>query len=132
MSIPYAKTHEFESDTQPILAKVDITAPDRFSSYTSSDDSVIKPSSLIIVPDRRRSVGLKIILPAAIAFSSTAGMATFFLAWLCSHNTQNIHEIWRDRAFLLNEGTKLEGEAEAARLFGLTISTAAVRNSSLL
>lgn len=129
MTIPHAKTYEFDSDTQPILAKIDVKAPDHFSSYTLSDDFVTKPS-LMIVPDKRRGIGLKIIIPAAIAFISTAGMATFFLAWLYSHKTQTNHEIWRDRAFLLNEGTKLEGEHEAARLFGLTISTAAVGSSS--
>ena len=35
-------------------------------------------------------------------------------------------EIWKEGTFLLDEGTQLEGDLDAARLTGLTIASAAV------
>lgn len=59
----------------------------------------------------------------------SAGMATFFILWLVFHKIQSSEDVWRERAFIVNEGTRLEGEHEAARFVALTIASAAVCTS---
>ena len=75
---------------------------------------------------RRLNLSLKFLVPTIIVFVGSAGMATLLLVWLLIHNTAK-GRIWKEKAFFLDEGTKLEGDQEAARLLGLTITSAAVR-----
>lgn len=65
------------------------------------------------------------MLPTALVIIGSAGAATVFLHWMLFHQMPG-QRVWQDKAFHLDEGTKLHGENEAARLFGLTISSAAV------
>ena len=61
----------------------------------------------------------------------TTGLGAAMIYWFVIHTHQGgLMEVWREGAFLLDEGTRLEGDLEAARLTGLTIASAAV--SSLL
>ena len=61
----------------------------------------------------------------------TAGLGVTMICWFVIHTRQGgFMDIWTEGAFLLDEGTQLEGNFEAARLAGLTIASAAV--SSLL
>ena len=61
----------------------------------------------------------------------TAGLGVTMIYWFVAHTHQGgLMDIWTEGAFLLDEGTQLEGDLEAARLAGLTIASAAV--SSLL
>ena len=61
----------------------------------------------------------------------TAGLGVTMICWFVIHTRQGgFMDIWTEGAFLLDEGTQLEGNLEAARLAGLTIASAAV--SSLL
>ena len=75
---------------------------------------------------RRLNLSLKFLVPTIIVVVGSAGMATLLLVWLLIHNTAK-GRIWKEKAFFLDEGTKLEGDQEAARLLGLTITSAAVR-----
>ena len=60
-----------------------------------------------------------------------AGLGVTMICWFVTHTLQGgLMDIWREGAFLLDEGTQPEGDLEAARLAGLTIASAAV--SSLL
>ena len=61
----------------------------------------------------------------------TAGLGVTMIYWFVIHALQGgFMDIWKEGAFLLDEGTQLKGDLEAARLSGLTIASAAV--SSLL
>lgn len=74
---------------------------------------------------RLEMLSLKLVIPTALVIIGSAGAATLFLHWLLLHQVRG-RNVWQDHAFHLDEGTKLHGENEAARLFGLTISSAAV------
>ena len=66
-----------------------------------------------------------------LAVLVTAGLGVTMICWFVIHTLQGgLMDIWREGAFLLDEGTQPEGDLEAARLAGLTIASAAV--SSLL
>ena len=57
----------------------------------------------------------------------TTGLGAAMIYWFVIHTHQGgLMEVWREGAFLLDEGTRLEGDLEAARLTGLTIASAAV------
>ena len=57
----------------------------------------------------------------------TTGIGATMIFWFVTHTRQGgLLEIWREGAFLLDEGTQSEGDFEAARLAGLTIASAAV------
>ena len=61
----------------------------------------------------------------------TAGLGVTMIYWFVAHTRQGgFMEIWKEGTFLLDEGTQLEGNLEAARLAGLTIASTAV--SSLM
>ena len=98
----------------------------RFSGYSGT-----RPRILKVVSDKKRRLSFKIILPTFIVVIGAAGMATFFFLWLHLHKIQDYSAIWREGAFELDEGTRHEGEREAARLVGLTIASAAVRTSKV-
>ena len=60
-----------------------------------------------------------------------AGLSVVLLFWFAKHTIQSDHaDVWREGAFLLDEGTRLEGGLEAAKLSGLTIASAVVCASS--
>lgn len=87
-------------------------------------------ASLSVVPGRRFKLGLKLFALTILVIIGSAGMATFFLLWQLLHQTDG-RNAWKDKAFFLDEGTKMEGDQEAARLLGLTISSAAVRSPTM-
>ncbi|KAK7689500.1 hypothetical protein QCA50_007292 [Cerrena zonata] len=112
-------------DSQPMLPRIDNEDANRLSTSRSPTDSATDTDApLVIVSSGRRAISLKLILPTLLVIVGTAGMATLLLLWLLLHRIQN-NNVWKDRAFLLNEGVKLEGGHEAARLLGLTIISAA-------
>ena len=82
--------------------------------------------SLSRTKGRRLGLSLKLLIPTIVVFVGSAGMATLLLVWLLVHDTAK-GSIWKEKAFFLDEGTQLEGDQEAARLYGLTITSAAVR-----
>ena len=60
----------------------------------------------------------------------SAGLGVTMICWFVVHTLQGeFMDIWREGAFLLDEGTQSEGDFEAARLAGLTISSAAVSSA---
>lgn len=75
----------------------------------------------------KQGLSLKLLLPTFIVCLTTAGLGITLIVWLLTHKTQSsLSEVWKDGAFLLDEGTKIEGDLEASRLIGLTIASAAV------
>ena len=75
---------------------------------------------------KRTGLSLRLLLPTIFLFIGSAGLGFLLLYWLIVHRTQTVQAIWHDRAFILDEGVKIEGGLQAARLTGLTISSAAV------
>ena len=60
-----------------------------------------------------------------------AGLGAVLLFWFAKYTIQpDLAGIWREGAFLLYKGTRLEGGFEAARLSGRIIASAVVCASS--
>lgn len=96
---------------------------DRRSQYSSGSRSFRIDHTL-----PRQRLRLRLLLPTLAVVLGTAGFAILLIIWLLTHKTQaSLSEVYKQRAFLLNEGTKVEGDIEAGRLIGLTITSAAVR-----
>ena len=71
------------------------------------------------------------VLPTRPIVLVTAGLGAVLLFWFAKHTIQSgLADIWREGAFLLDEGTRLIGGFETARLSGLTIASAVVCASS--
>lgn len=102
----------------------DATPIDRFR---AGEDAVSFDSLTVDPSGNKMGLSLQLLLPTITLFIGSAGLAFVLLGWLLTHKTQaSIGEVWRDRAFILDEGVKSKGGLEAARLMGLTISSAAV------
>lgn len=125
--------YDFDTYSEPMLSGNHTKATDQVSNHRRclSDDTVVEddvprtPPKLSIIRDINRGHARKGCFFLAILVVSTAGLATLLLAWLLLHEIKG-HNVWRDRAFLVNEGTKLDGGREASRLVGLTISSTSV------
>ncbi|CAL1714890.1 unnamed protein product [Somion occarium] len=114
------RTHPNTISQKP---NTNIHSEDRALSYRNSNDPALL-DSLTFIQGRRQRLSLTLIFPTILVVIGTAGVATLFLLCLLLHKTQ-ANDVWRDRAFIVDEGTKLEGGRAAARLLGLTISSAA-------
>ncbi|KAI0273802.1 hypothetical protein BC834DRAFT_966272 [Gloeopeniophorella convolvens] len=116
---------------QPFIppGETEMSSPSRIdSSGNDRQDSVVTlVAGPTIDPQRRQQLSLQLIAPAILVAVITAGIASALLAWLIVHSSQSsLTEVWQDKAFLLDEGTKVEGDSgRTARLMGLTISSAA-------
>ena len=98
-------------------------------SFDSPEEKAGYGSAPLTYAPARRRLSFAIIIPAVVVILVTAGTATTLLVWLLTHKTQRtLHDVWTDGAFVLDEGTKFERGNQAAKLTGLTISSAAVRN----
>ncbi|KAI0273801.1 hypothetical protein BC834DRAFT_1038352 [Gloeopeniophorella convolvens] len=97
------------------------------SSGDDGQDGAVTLAAIPTVdPQRHQRLSLRLVAPAILVVVITAGIASALLAWLIIHSTQpSLKRVWQDKAFLLDEGTKIEGGQKAARLMGLTISSAA-------
>ncbi|KAK7689467.1 hypothetical protein QCA50_007259 [Cerrena zonata] len=80
--------------------------------------------SLSIAQGRRLDISLKFLVPLILIVVGVAGLGTLFLVWLFLNQIEG-HDVWKDKALFLDEGTHLEGDTESARLLGLTISSGA-------
>lgn len=86
------------------------------------------PYPVSVEGTQKHRLSLRILFSTVIVFIATAGIASALLIWLWIHKTQpSITDIWREGAFLLDEGERTEGDLRSGRLLGLTISSAAVR-----
>lgn len=117
---PYVAETPGYGEHNPFLSSKPAPLP-----YSPADAS---SAAISIVEGKQRRLSWSLIMPTAIVVLVTAGAATTLLLWMLVHMEQSsLGDVWSDRAFILNEGTKTEGELEAAKLLGLTISSAAVR-----
>ena len=68
-----------------------------------------------------------LLLLTLLAVMITTGLGATMTFWFLAHTHQRgLIEVWKEGAFLLDEGIQLEGKSEAARLTGLTIASASV------
>lgn len=103
-----------------------------YESYELAEPLTQRPmspiSELTVDPRPSRRLRLSLVLPTLLVVAGSAGFASLFFGWMLSHKTQaSLSAVWDDGAFVLDEGSKLEGGHDAARLLALTIASAAVR-----
>ena len=110
------------SSSSMILSETD----SKLSEYSSdpSDNNVQRRSRLV-------RINLPLLLSTSSIVLVMAGLGVVLLFWFAKHTIQpDLADVWREGAFLLDEGTRLEGGFETARLSGLTIASAVVCASS--
>ena len=114
------------------------TSSQSLEGHDSSPTSTLLPAISLdtLVDSDERHSNLLLFSPTLFLLTFlvvlvTAGPGVTMICWFVIHTRQGgFMDIWTEGAFLLDEGTQLEGNFEAARLAGLTIASAAV--SSLL
>ena len=67
-----------------------------------------------------------LLLLTFLVVITPTGLGVTMIFWFFTHTHQGFMGLWREGAFLLDEGIEFEGDFKAARLSGLTITTAAV------
>jgi hypothetical protein len=121
---PYASTGLHYQSGDPDAAAYAYQSP----SKTDTEEDRL----LSLHRGKRQRLGCTLVLPTLLVVLGTAGIATVLLLWLLLHKADIPgNSIWQQKAFIVDEGHKNEGGAEAARLLGLTISSAAVCNAIL-
>lgn len=110
------------SPTQPPWAPEELYEKEAFVAPAPDQQE-----TLVIDQSRTRGLRAPLVLPTLFVVLGSAGIASVLLAWLLLHKLQgSLGDVWRQGAFLLDEGTKLEGGLQSARLTGLIITSAAV------
>ena len=96
--------------------------------FTAEPDTTENSSKSIGGRGRRRlHFNTSLFLSTFLVVLVTSGLAALMVFWFARHATQGgLSAAWKRGAFLLDEGTRLEGGLEAARLTGLTIASATV------
>ena len=108
-----AKTKEFTSSSTLI--------------FPAEPDTTENSSKSIGGRGRRLHFNTSLFLSTFLVVLVTSGLAALMVFWFARHATQGgLSAAWKRGAFLLDEGTRLEGGLEAARLTGLTIASATV------
>lgn len=118
-----------ESSLLEISNKRDINLTDGKTADESKGKSFLKRSwhHLWISYQRSHFPNPVLVLSTLWVVTASAGLAVTFLIWIVHCITQpRLSEIWKEGAFLLDEGTYMEGGFEASRLMGLTIASASV------
>jgi hypothetical protein len=73
---------------------------------------------------------LRLLVPMLLVVVPIAGLASVLLGWLLLHRVTKPLDAPMDNSFLVDEGTRMEGGLQSARLTGLTISALAVSKAS--
>lgn len=127
--------HNATSDSRPSLSiinkELDVSSMGEITLYEDRNKHCEERYSLPPSPKtghrNRQCFSPVLFLSTLWVVTAASGLATALLVWIYLHGTQrSIDEIWREGAFLLDEGTHLDGGFPASRLMGLTISSASV------
>lgn len=98
-----------------------------FDPYALSPGPTQHVQPIPITGRRVRQLNIGVVFSTAVVVIGTAGIATTLVIWLISHKVQHsFTDVWREGAFLLDEGERTEGGLRSGRLLGLAISSTAV------
>ena len=96
-------------------------------SRANSDTTEVPEEKFVDTRSRKFHINTSLFLYTFFVVFATAGLGALMIFWFVRHSTQDsLAAAWKEGAFLLDEGTRLEGGSEAARLTGLTIASAIV------
>ena len=96
-------------------------------SRANSDTTEVPEEKFVDTHSREFHINTSLFLYTFFVVFATAGLGALMIFWFVRHSTQDsLAAAWKEGAFLLDEGTRLEGGSEAARLTGLTIASAIV------